>query len=233
MSVVARDCVFFYGHSAGEHACLSQFAPSEFHDELGHHYSCAEQFMMASKARAMGDRQTLEAILACAYDPKRIKALGRQVSPYDEEAWAAVRLAAVARGNFLKFSQSEPLRRTLLSTRGLTLVEAAPHDRIWGIGVSVQDAARGAVWKGQNLLGQALMAVRRAIDAGEDIPPPVFAAAAASAHAERGSKEAASTAIERGEVGATAASGAEGSGVSEKHPDGQMDQPMPEVKEQH
>lgn len=175
MSITSRDCVFFYGHSRGDHACFSQFyGPIAFEDENGIVYHCAEQYMMASKARCMNDAATLEAILACPYDPRRIKALGRLVAPFDADKWASVRLAAVTRGNYLKFSQNKALRKVLLQTDGLTLVEAAPHDQIWGIGVSVKDAAAGKKWKGQNLLGQALMAARSALDAGVPVSPPAF-----------------------------------------------------------
>ena len=85
-----------------------------------------------------------------------------------------------------------------------------------------QDAAKGAKWKGQNLLGQALMMARRAIEAGEEIPPPVFATAAAAAADEK-----------KDEAGATAgASVGDASGVGGEQPDGDADEPMPEVKKQ-
>ena len=64
MSTTARGCVFFYGHTKGEHACFSQFFPSPFADEEGVEYTCAEQYMMASKARCMGDKATLAQILS-------------------------------------------------------------------------------------------------------------------------------------------------------------------------
>ena len=172
MSVIARDCVFFYGHSDGDHACFSQFYPSEFTAEDGTKYTCAEQYMMASKARVMGDAATEKEILACGYDPKGIKDLGRQVTPFDEATWARVRQNVVAHGSFLKFSQNEPLRHILLGTNKLTLVEAAPNDAIWGIGISVRDAAKGAKWQGTNLLGKALMRARAALAASETVPAP-------------------------------------------------------------
>ena len=96
MSVTARGCVFFYGHKKGEHWCFSQFAQAEFYDEDGERYTCAEQFMMASKARVMGDEKTLANIMACDYNPTAIKALGRQVKPWDEEkseVWRVPRLS--------------------------------------------------------------------------------------------------------------------------------------------
>ena len=166
MSVTARGCVFFYGHKKGDHWCFSQFAQAEFYDEDGQRYTCAEQFMMASKARVMGDEKTLANIMACDYNPTSIKALGRQVKPWDEEKWVAARSSLVRHGNFLKFSQNKALRKTLLGTGDLTLVEAAPNDRIWGIGVSVKDAAAGAKWKGLNLLGKALMETRELLANG-------------------------------------------------------------------
>lgn len=44
----------------------------------------------------------------------------------------------------------------------LSLVEASPYDRIWGIGLKATDekAQNPASWQGQNLLGFALMDVR-------------------------------------------------------------------------
>lgn len=59
-----------------------------------------------------------------------------------------------------KFSQNEDLLHQLLSTDGSNLVEASPYDRIWGIGINRSDAEKGKKWKGQNLLGIALMEVR-------------------------------------------------------------------------
>jgi len=190
MSATSRGCVFFYGHNKGDHACFSQFYPSEFEDENGEQYTCAEQFMMASKARCMGDTATLKAIMESGYDPATIKALGRRVTPWDEERWTTVRESVVARGSFLKFSQSKRLRKTLLSTGDLTLVEAAPSDRIWGIGRSVKDAAQGAKWQGLNLLGYALMKARAALDEGVELPAPVFEASGEVAGPSGGSAHA-------------------------------------------
>jgi ribA/ribD-fused uncharacterized protein len=51
----------------------------------------------------------------------------------------------------------------LLATGKRVLVEASPVDRIWGVGLSRDDerAERPDAWRGQNLLGFALMAVRQ------------------------------------------------------------------------
>jgi len=61
-----------------------------------------------------------------------------------------LRLRAKARENV--FSQNADQRELLLATRGTTLVEASPHDRVWG-----------SQWLGQNLLGEALTRVREVL----------------------------------------------------------------------
>jgi ribA/ribD-fused uncharacterized protein len=55
------------------------------------------------------------------------------------------------------------LREYLLGTGDRVLVEASPLDRIWGIGLAADDerAASPDRWRELNLLGFALMQVRR------------------------------------------------------------------------
>lgn len=65
-------------------------------------------------------------------------------------------------GNKAKFGQNPELKEFLLSTSDAILVEASPYDKIWGIGLDRETAMKGTVdqWKGENLLGCALMEVR-------------------------------------------------------------------------
>ena len=59
--------------------------------------------------------------------------------------------------------QNDTLRNFLLSTGEKVLVEASPTDRVWGIGLGKNnpDALNPQKWRGQNLLGFTLMAVRK------------------------------------------------------------------------
>ncbi|MEF2277769.1 NADAR family protein [Deinococcus sp. YIM 134068] len=137
---------------------FSNFHPSVFTDE-GVTYRWAEQYLMARKARLFGDEATLAAILA-SRTPAECKALGRRVTPYDDEVWARERYDVALDMLRLKFGQNEGLRRALLGTGDAPLVEASPTDRIWGIGFSEGEAeASRQVW-GENLLGRALEEVR-------------------------------------------------------------------------
>ena len=73
-----------------------------------------------------------------------------------------MRQVIVYEGLVAKFSQNEELKKRLLETGNDILAECAVKDRIWGIGLSMTDSDRHDMskWKGQNLLGYALMMVR-------------------------------------------------------------------------
>ncbi|MFV3129115.1 NADAR family protein [Niveispirillum sp. KHB5.9] len=124
-------------------------------------YNCAEQYMMAEKARLFGDEQALAKIMAAGH-PRDQKAAGRRVAGFTEEAWNAVRLAIVQRGNRAKFTTHGDLLALLLETDGTELVEASPLDTIWGVGLAADDPAilDRANWRGLNLLGTVLTQLR-------------------------------------------------------------------------
>lgn len=119
-----------------------------------------EQYMMYRKAVCFGDELTAKKILATD-DVNEIKALGRGVSNYNENYWNGVRQIVVYEGLINKFSQNDMLKKQLKATGDAILAECAVKDKIWGIGLSMKDAERfdREKWKGQNLLGYALMMV--------------------------------------------------------------------------
>ena len=163
--------LFFWGHTPKvvgrvDAACLSQWYPAPFEHE-GVRYATAEHFMMAEKARLFDDREALERVLV-AKSPAEAKAIGREVRHYVDSVWARRRFDSVVSGNVAKFDSSDELREFLLSTGQRILVEAAPRDTVWGIGLGrdnpkAQDPSR---WRGLNLLGFALMEARSILGGG-------------------------------------------------------------------
>lgn len=156
----------FWGHTSknkavADKSCLSQWFPVPFELE-GHHYDNTEQYMMAQKAKLFEDHDIFSKILQTG-NPKEIKALGRLVKNYSNEKWLKHRFDIVVQGNLAKFSQNEMLKHFLINTGDRVLVEASPVDKIWGIGVAEQDESseKPLLWNGLNLLGFALMEVRK------------------------------------------------------------------------
>lgn len=159
------DFLFFWGHTnkTGERTgkfIFSQWYPSPFTVD-GVLYQTAEHWMMAGKARLFNDHATAGQIINAA-TPVEAKALGRQVKDFDPATWEAACFGIVVEGNKHKFSQDPDFKDYLLSTGDKVIVEASPVDPVWGIGLP-QDSAKARnphQWRGQNLLGFALMEVR-------------------------------------------------------------------------
>ena len=123
-----------------------------------------EQFMMYQKAVCFHDTAIAEQILETD-DVAYIKQLGRMVAEYNDHIWSGVRQIVVYEGLMQKFSQNMELREKLLATKNAVLAECAVKDRIWGIGLSMNDPKRWEPeqWKGKNLLGYTLMMVREKV----------------------------------------------------------------------
>lgn len=145
--------VLFYGGP------FSQWYASKFTID-GITYNTAEQFMMAMKADYFGDDEAKFKIMN-TNDPSEQKALGRQVKNFDKEAWDAVSRGYVYQANMAKFSHPQ-LKQFIIDTGDRILVEASPYDKIWGIGLAVDDpkALDKNNWRGTNWLGEVLMKVR-------------------------------------------------------------------------
>jgi len=164
--------LFFWGHTPKIDGAvgawvLSQWYPAPFEVD-GVRYFTAEHWMMAEKARLFGDERARKEILA-VHGPADAKAKGRQVEGFSDAVWDARRFELVVDGSVHKFSQQPALREYLLEkTKGQVLVEASPVDRVWGIGLAQDDphATKPAQWRGENLLGFALMEARARLGGG-------------------------------------------------------------------
>ena len=164
----------FYGHHSSQQLCQFSnfwqgrpysFIFPEFARSPGYPatVTCefAEKAIMLTKAVLMGDADAFSKILQ-SRDPGECKELGRGITPFDEVLWKT-NLREIAFSVVLQKFQADPeLRALLLSTGELVLAEATKNDCIWGIGLDRHDPAvqNPTLWKGQNVLGEALMSVR-------------------------------------------------------------------------
>lgn len=152
--------LFFWG-AQGQYGYLSNFHQCSF--RVGdREYNCSEQFFMKAKQEMFDPtNQKLADAIMNETDPKKIKEHGRDVRFYDEKVWSRERYRVMVEALRHKFSDPV-LKQKLADTKPKYLVEASPYDRVWGVGMRADEAARvgESGWRGSNLLGKALMEVR-------------------------------------------------------------------------
>ncbi len=158
-----KNVVGFYDENE-ENGYMSNWYKAGF-DLDGKHFFCNEQYMMYRKAEVFEDEEAMAAIMA-SDDQGTIKKLGRGVKNYNKQVWEGMRQVVVFRGLLAKFTQNPELGEALLATGDAILAECSPTDGVWGICRSVDDERRldPDLWDGQNLLGYALMEVRKAVN---------------------------------------------------------------------
>ncbi len=129
-------------------------------------FANSEQAFMWWKADFFRDEGT-RFMIESASHPAKAKELGRMITGYNDVAWNIMRFGYMSYVNYLKFAQNPTLWTELDATGDRLLVEASPVDRVWGIGLGLDDAGLEdeAQWKGSNLLGLVLGAVRMQIRA--------------------------------------------------------------------
>lgn len=140
---------------------FSQWHPAKFTID-GLTFNCAEQYMMYNKAKFSKNEAKLDKVILSLDDPSDMKSYGRSICDLDYVAWEEKREEIVKKGNMAKFSQNEKLREELVNTYPKLLVEASPHDQVWGIGLAADDPKIFDVnnWRGFNLLGKIITDVR-------------------------------------------------------------------------
>lgn len=163
-----KEYIFFYEGTPSadgkiDSACLSQWW-EEYFPVCTLQYPTAEHYMMRTKAIVFGDDQKAVKIMDNA-SPESAKAMGKEVKDFSSREWSKISYSVVLNGNYWKFASNPALRAYLLSTGDKVLVEASPTDKIWGAGLSADDEKikNPSKWKGENLMGFALMEVREEI----------------------------------------------------------------------
>jgi ribA/ribD-fused uncharacterized protein len=140
---------------------FSNFYPCQILDDEDNVFANTEQLFMYRKALLFDDEKVAPLLLRETI-PKKAKALGRMVNGFDQEIWNRAKFDIMVECNRLKYMKSKHNANKLINTYPYTLVEASPWDKIWGVGLSIDDPRVHIreEWLGENLLGQALMVVR-------------------------------------------------------------------------
>ena len=122
---------------------------------------CAEMGLMLCKAAIFADDCTYQKILR-AKTPWECKLLGRQVADFCQDTWDDFAEMFMFEILKTKFMTDHRLLEILMGTQDRIIAEASPTDRIWGIGLALDDenAKDPTKFRGRNLLGNSLMKVR-------------------------------------------------------------------------
>ena len=141
-------------------AFLSNFHPSKF-EIKGKSFSSVEQFYMCRKAEKFGNNAARNRIMS-SDNPAEINFLAKQIQNFKQSEWNDVAHSVMSEGIDAKFDQNPKLKALLLNTGDTTLVEASPRDKIWGVGLHMNDPKifDPNSWTGQNKLDKILMACR-------------------------------------------------------------------------
>ncbi len=156
--------MFFFFH----HDCpLSNWQMVDFVVK-GAKFNCNEQLLMFCKAKLFGDEHHAEKILLAKH-PEDQKYFGRQVRGFNGALWEQKREHYDYIGVLHKCQQNPQIADYLLSTGDQELVEAAPRDQIWGVGLDIHSPAilHKRLWRGLNLHG---ICTQRARDTLRGLP---------------------------------------------------------------
>jgi N-glycosidase YbiA len=127
---------------------LSNFYESNF--RIGTFiYPTVEHYYQSQKSNDSYERMDI----LMADTPKEAKEMGKYIEDIKEN-WDDKKLIYMWKGLYAKFTQNHHLKKYLLDTKDVELVENSPVDSYWG---------RGKNWDGENKLGKMLMKLREEI----------------------------------------------------------------------
>lgn len=138
------NIIKFWRTSEKPYGCFSNFALFGFTKD-GLRYSTSEHYYQSQKTLNKDEAESIR----LAKSAKESKNLASVCSLRPD--WESIKYNVMKEALILKFEQNSSLKKLLLETNDLVLVEDSPYDYIWGCG---KDNT------GQNLLGKCLMEVR-------------------------------------------------------------------------
>ena len=133
---------------------------SNFYPINGNPSFTSEKIYMVAKATCFRDNDALHKLREST-TPKTSKAIGRTIVGFNDEVWDKIKVSSMMLALQVKFNACSEFRDALRASGNLTLVEASPVDRVWGIGFPEETAFANIDKWGENLLGKCLMELRK------------------------------------------------------------------------
>lgn len=154
--------VLFFGadEGKGEWRMFSNMYDAPFQID-GVTFPTVEHYFQWSKAKQMGDGASAEKIMKTK-TPKSVKALGKKVADFNQEAWDGRKDEVMRAAVKAKVIQHPDILAKLQETGNRMIGEANARDSYWGIGTGPETAKAKtpSKWPGKNVLGKILMEIR-------------------------------------------------------------------------
>ena len=116
---------------------------------------------MSKKAERFDDALSKNKIMS-TNNPREINYLAKSISNFNQDSWNEIATEVMTTAVNANFEQNTKLKNLLLGTGNTIFVEASPKDKIWGVGIAMNDERvfDQKNWQGANKLGKVLMACR-------------------------------------------------------------------------
>ena len=152
------DAIYFQLKDDSGNTVIPYEAPFEID---GVRFTTIEQYISYMKCILFGDKDSALSVLGTQRETRQREiAMGSEA--FLETVWKGERQIIVIYGLLAQFRQNPEIRDLLLSTGDAYLVSCSHMDVIYSCGYRIDEERRldAAKWRGRNVLGFALMAVR-------------------------------------------------------------------------
>ena len=158
-----EEDAFFFDRSKDQNEFLSVWSIAPFELD-GHSFTSVLQYILHRRCVICNDKRRAIRLLSIDDPEKQIALAYERNSDYLPylRVWEGLRQLSAYRANMAKYTQNRQLRDQLLKTESAILAKCSDNSRTWSCGLGLGDASRLdiAQWKGSNMMGFTLMAVR-------------------------------------------------------------------------
>lgn len=129
-------------------------------DLYDQNFCSSEQAYVYKKALHANNHAAAKKVMFIT-DPREVKTFGNSIEGLDSKAWDTAKLDIMKEINLAKFSQNDQLKKALLATGTMEIVEGG-LDTFWAAGApfTSKSILQPTTWTGANKLGMILVDIR-------------------------------------------------------------------------